>query len=54
MWYGEENEEWAYRYEIAAPTYKQAVLEAENKGLRLREWNWKPDNKVNVRDKRSL
>lgn len=54
MWYNDQVEDWAYRYEISAPTYKQAVLEATNKGLRLREWNWKPDDRVGIRDKRAL
>lgn len=52
MYYPDE-EEWAYRYEVSAPSYIQAAQHAEVNGLRLREWNWNPNNTVSIRDKRA-
>lgn len=54
MFTSDKIEEWAYRYEISAPSYIEATKYAEVKGLRLREWNWKPDEELRIRDKRPL
>lgn len=50
MWH-DEIETWAYRYEVSAPSYIEAARYAEVNGLRLREWNWKPDNSFSIKEK---
>lgn len=42
----------AYRYQITAPTYRQASDIAEIMGLALRKWNWCPGEETLVKDKR--
>jgi hypothetical protein len=48
------SEDWAYRYEVSAPSYIEAARYAEVNGLQLREWNWKPDEEFRIRDKRAF
>jgi len=54
MYHHDDIEDWAYRYEISAPSYIEAARYAEINGLVLREWNWNPDDKLRIRDKRSF
>jgi hypothetical protein len=42
----------AYKYEIVAPTYREAAQIAEIMGMGIRQWNWRPGDETLVKDKR--
>lgn len=42
----------SYKYEIVAPTYREAAQIAEIMGMGIRQWNWCPGDESSVKDKR--